>query len=178
MLIVIAFGALALARYGQTPLSTGQWFLLGVGLSQAGIATTVLVVGWLLLLGRRKTAGDEWGKWSFNLLQIALVLLTPAALVALLYAINQGLLGPPTMQIAGNGSSAYQLQWYQDRSPAQLPEAWAISAPLIVYRGLMLAWALWLAFALLRWLNWGWQCFSSGGLWQQLRAPQAAPVNS
>ncbi|MEE4376663.1 MAG: hypothetical protein V2J55_04010 [Candidatus Competibacteraceae bacterium] len=176
MLVVIACGALALGRYGQTPLSTGQWFLLGIGLSQAGIAATVLVIGWLLLLGRRKVAGETWNKWSFNLLQIGLGLLTLAALVALLYAINQGLLGPPTMQIAGNGSSAYQLQWYQDRSAAQLPQAWVLSVPLIVYRGLMLAWALWLAFALLRWLNWGWQCFSSGGIWRQLRAQQTDPV--
>jgi len=177
-LIVITFGALALARYGQTPLSTGQWFLLGIGLSQAGIAATVLVVGWLLLLGKRKVLDDTLNKWSFDLLQIVLVLLTLAALVALLYAINQGLLGPPTMQIAGNGSSAYQLQWYQDRSPAQLPQAWVISAPLLVYRALMLAWALWLAFALLRWLNWGWQCFTSGGIWRRLRAQQADPVDN
>ena len=30
----------------------------------------------------------------------------------------------------------------------------------------ILAWALWLAFALLKWLRWGWDCFSAGGLWK------------
>jgi hypothetical protein len=33
----------------------------------------------------------------------------------------------------------------------------------------MLAWALWLAQALLRWLRWGWLCFTSGELWRPLR---------
>jgi len=37
-----------------------------------------------------------------------------------------------------------------------------------VYRVAMLAWALWLALALLRWLRWGWTCFSEGGLWHPL----------
>jgi hypothetical protein len=32
----------------------------------------------------------------------------------------------------------------------------------------MLAWALWLALALLHWLKWGWQCLSEGGLWRPL----------
>ena len=31
----------------------------------------------------------------------------------------------------------------------------------------MLTWSLWLAFALLRWLTWGWQSFSTAGLWRQ-----------
>jgi hypothetical protein len=31
----------------------------------------------------------------------------------------------------------------------------------------MLAWALWLASALLNWLKWGWECFCSNGLWHK-----------
>ena len=38
--------------------------------------------------------------------------------------------------------------------------------PLLVYRAAMLAWALWLALALLRWLRWGWGCFTAGGGWR------------
>jgi hypothetical protein len=30
----------------------------------------------------------------------------------------------------------------------------------------MLAWALWLSFALLRWLPWGWRAFSASGIWR------------
>jgi len=40
---------------------------------------------------------------------------------------------------------------------------------VVVYRLAMLAWAPWLAQALLRWLRPGWQCFTSGELWRPLR---------
>ncbi|MGB4874338.1 MAG: hypothetical protein WBQ93_02605 [Candidatus Competibacter sp.] len=83
---------------------------------------------------------------------------------------RQGLLGAPDMQVAGHHSSVWQLNWDQDRTAGPLPTAWVISAPLWLYRGLMLAWALWLALAVLRWLGWAWGCcFSVGGLWRRLR---------
>jgi hypothetical protein len=37
-----------------------------------------------------------------------------------------------------------------------------------VYRIVMLLWALWLSFVLLRWARWGWECFSAQGLWRPL----------
>jgi len=179
VLAVILIGAIILGRVGGTPLRAHHWFLLGVGLSQSHIAAILLVGGWLWLLGRRQTWADrEIGAFRFDLLQLALVGLTLAALAALLEAIEQGLLGTPNMQVAGNGSSAWQLNWYQDRIAGPLPTASVISVPLLLYRGLMLAWALWLAFALLRWLGWGWQCFSAGGLWRRLRRSKAAAVDS
>ena len=48
------------------------------------------------------------------------------------------------------------------------------------YRLLMLAWALWLAFALLGWLRWGWQCLASDGLWRATgkRATRAAETGA
>jgi hypothetical protein len=84
-------------------------------------------------------------------------------------------LGLPEMQIAGNGSTAYALSWYQDRSGSVLPRGLVLSVPLWVYRFLMLAWALWLAFALLGWLRWAWGSFSSGGLWKPRRPRIATP---
>jgi hypothetical protein len=42
------------------------------------------------------------------------------------------------------------------------------SLPILAYRALMLLWALWLSLALLQWLRWGWECFSSGNLWRPL----------
>jgi len=47
-----------------------------------------------------------------------------------------------------------------------LPQAGTVSVPLFIYRLAMLAWSLWLVFALLRWIRWGWGCFSHGGLWR------------
>ena len=92
-----------------------------------------------------------------------------AALATLFFAIQRGLLGSPAMQIAGNDSHASLLRWYQDRADAALPQPWMMSVPLLVYRVAMLAWALWLALTLLRWLRWGWSCFSAGELWRPLR---------
>ena len=94
-------------------------------------------------------------------------MLSLQALSALAAAVAEGLLGQPAMQIAGNGSQAGQLLWYQDRTGETLPQPWVISVPLWVYRLLMLAWALWLANSLLNWLRWGWGRFSADGLWRK-----------
>ncbi|MCC9002432.1 MAG: hypothetical protein LM549_07405 [Candidatus Competibacter sp.] len=170
VLLVILVGAIVLARVGGTPLRVHEWFLLGVGLSQSHVLAILVVAGWLLLLARRKHWADrEMGTFKFDLAQLALALLTLVAGAVLLGAIEQGLLGSPDMQIAGNHSSAWQLNWYQDRVAGSLPTAWVMSAPMLLYRGLMLAWALWLALAILRWLGWAWSCFSAGGLWRRWR---------
>jgi hypothetical protein len=36
---------------------------------------------------------------------------------------------------------------------------------VLAYRVLMLAWSMWMAFALIDWLKWGWGCFSKDRLW-------------
>ena len=81
------------------------------------------------------------------------------------------------MQIRGNGSTRELLRWYQDRSAPELPTAFALSVPMLVYRLAMLAWALWLAHALLGWLRFGWESFGTGGLWRSgaLRRPRVQP---
>jgi hypothetical protein len=48
--------------------------------------------------------------------------------------------------------------------------------PLLVYRLLMLAWALWLAVSLLNWLKWGWGCFSNNGLWNKAAVKEKSVV--
>jgi len=166
-LVLIAF---ALARTGVTPLMWHHWLLLGLGLTQAPLEMSAIVVGWLLVLGLRRKFSDRYtSNRLFNFGQILLALWTLAALVSLFWAVQQGLLGTPEMQIAGNGSSAWNLNWYQDRTAPQLPTAWVLSVPLLVYKLLMLSWALWLAYALLKWLHWGWGCFSDGGYWRKLK---------
>jgi hypothetical protein len=183
LLIVIVLVALALARTGRTPLRSAHWILLGLGLTQIPVWLAIVVVGWLFALSARKELGDRLEKWAFNLTQMSLAALTMAALLVLYYAIKQGLLGWPNMYIAGNGSGSFFLQWFQDRAGNGMPRAWALSLPTAAYRFLMLLWALWLAFALLRWLRWGWECFSVGGLWRPVsitwrraREQPAAPV--
>jgi hypothetical protein len=169
LVVVLVLLAVGLGRTKITPLKTLDWLLLGLGLSQAGVGVGLLVAGWLFALGFRARLDAELPPWRFNFMQTGLFLLSLAALWALITALRQGLLGFPQMQIAGNGSSSAQLNWYQDRSGSELPRPWVISVPILVYRGLMLAWALWLAFRLLSWLRWGWQSLSSPVLWRELK---------
>lgn len=166
VLIVLALLAAGLGQVRWTPLKRWQWFLLLIGLSQIPVVAGLLVVLWLLLLGVRRQKPLQ-SPGQFNALQVVLVGLTVLALMLLFYAVQQGLLGAPDMQIAGNQSTAFNLKWYQDRNAAILPTATVVSLPLFVYRILMLLWSLWLALSLLNWLKWGWQCFSSGDLWKK-----------
>ncbi|WP_116475483.1 hypothetical protein [Zobellella maritima] len=169
LLAITLLLALALSRLPFTPLRFHHWLLLGIGLTQVPLWMALMVVAWLLALGLRGRWQHEDAGRLFNLVQIGLAALTLVALSYLFYAIQQGLLGLPDMQISGNHSHAGTLRWYQDRSEAALPTAWVLSVPLLVYRLLMLAWALWLAFSLLNWLRWGWACFSSRGIWRPFK---------
>ena len=165
LLLVLLALAWGLGRIPVTPLKAWQWFLLLVGLSQLHIAAAMVVVAWLFALGLRgKTQLDD--PWRFNALQLGLGGLTLVAMLLLFAAVQQGLLGMPDMQIAGNQSTAMNLNWYQDRTGAVLPVATVISAPMRVYRLLMLCWSLWMAISLLAWLRWGWSCFARGELWK------------
>jgi hypothetical protein len=156
-----------------TPLKFHQWFLLGIGLTQVSPVTALVIVGWFPALGLRKekTPPDQW--LAFNGVQLMLVIWTLVALFGLYEAVERGLLGIPDMQIAGNQSTPHLLQWTQDRITSAMPQPWAVTFPLWVYRLLMLLWSLWLAFSLLKWLQWGWQCFSSTRLWKKA-APRKA----
>jgi hypothetical protein len=57
-----------------------------------------------------------------------------------------------------------------DRTEGLTPESGVLSVSLWFYRAAMLAWALWLSFALLRWLTWAWRAFGQGGMWRR-KAP-------
>ena len=166
VLIVIVLFSIGLGKISLTPLKHWHWFLLLIGISQIPVESALLVVAWLMALGLR--AKKQIVKPAyFNAAQIGLGLLTGLSLVLLFVAVQQGLLGSPDMQVVGNQSSAFNLNWYQDRSEGLLPTATVISVPLISYRILMLLWSLWLAVSLLNWLKWAWTCFSTEGLWKK-----------
>jgi hypothetical protein len=169
LIIVIVIFSIGLGQIKLTPLKTHQWLLLGIVLSQMPVAIMLIVICWLLALGWRAKLSPETPALKFDAIQIGLVILTMIALSILLVAIKQGLLGHPNMHIAGNGSGAHSLNWYLDRTSGSLPEVWVYSWSMWFYRIAMLLWALWLSFALLRWLRWGWESFSADGLWKSLR---------
>jgi hypothetical protein len=166
VVIVIALVAAVLGRIHLTPLKTWQWALLGLGLSQVALPLAALVVAWFFVVAYRGRGTMPEDALQFNAIQVGLALMTLIVIGAIIAGVQQGLLGWPNMLVSGNQSSAYQFNWYQDRWGSGYPQAWVISVPMIVYRLLMLAWALWLAFASVSWLRWGWQQYTVGGLYR------------
>jgi hypothetical protein len=171
VLVLVAFG---LSQIHWLPLERYEWMLLAIGLSQIPLPAAALVVGWLVALGFRRARPAE-RRWLFDLGQLALIGWTFIALGILVFAVHEGLMGTPDMQISGNGSSSDRLQWFDDRTGPIAEQPYVLSVPMLAYRGAMLAWALWLAVSLLRWLRWGWLSFSEGGFWKSV-PPRPKPV--
>ncbi|MBT8099760.1 MAG: hypothetical protein KJO82_08420, partial [Gammaproteobacteria bacterium] len=171
VLILLAF---ALGRLDWTPLSSWQWLLLGIGFSTFSWPVLGFVAAWIVIVGARDRFRTETGWLLFNLQQLGLTVMTVIALVAIVTSLPGGLLGTPDMHVAGNNSWGNHLVWFADRSDAALPGALAISAPMWIYKALILAWALWLSFALLKWLPWTWQCFAREGFFRSRSQGQNA----
>ena len=167
VLVVIVLVAIGLGRSRLAPVATWQWLLLGIGMSTINSAGSLLVVAWFIAMARRAALDTQpLSRSQLQWLQVGLVLLTVLALGSLISTIPLSLLSTPDMQVAGNQSSAHELLWFQDRTAQGLPQAWTVSLPMWAYRAAMLAWSLWLVFALLGWCRWGWDCFSRGELWR------------
>ena len=174
-LIVLLLAAWLLARYAPTPLRFHHWLLLGLGFSAFAWSAYALVVVWLILLGLRARGApsERLTTAKFNLLQFGLAALTLLALAVLISAVPTGLLGLPDMHVAGNDSNAWSLRWFADQSANAVPSGGVFSVSLWVYKLAMLAWALWLANALIGWLRWAFDAWTQGGYWRK-REPKPA----
>ena len=185
VLLVLLLAGWVLSRAGRqfgVPLNTPQWLLLMLGMTQVSPLSCAAVAGWFFLVawrGSDSAAGSgeqRKDRWRFNLTQLVLIGLTSLMLFVLVNVVTGSLLGQPDMQVVGNRSSAYRLQWTQDRLGSELPAVTLFTLPLMAYRGLMLLWALWLAWSLLGWLRWGWGAWSKGGIWRAgVSAAKASP---
>lgn len=176
LLAVLLAVAAAIGAMRKSPLAIWEWMLLAIGLSQVHVAAAAFVVGWFHLLAWRRST--SLGPALFNLRQLAIVLMTVIAAGVLLASVYSGLLGRPDMQIRGNGSYAGELSWFSDRSDGALAAPVVVSAPMFVYRGAMLGWALWLSLSVVRWLRWGFGAFAEGGFWRRLpRRPAPVPAH-
>lgn len=170
---VLVFGlvvAWVLGGLKLSPLTRMQWALLMVGLTQIYPIAALLVVAWLFFLSYRGTKEFLQVKPElFNIRQIVLVILSGASLIIFLMVVQKGLLGRPSMFVVGNGSNQSTLNWFTAQFGGLLPSPGYVSVSIWVYRILMLAWALWLANSLTRWLSWGWKQFTLGGVWKAVR---------
>jgi hypothetical protein len=176
-LVFAVLVALVLGLVAESPLGVGEWLLLALGLTQSSALGALVVVGLFLALSWRARRPPA-SALAHDALQVLLALWVVVALVLLYDVVRTGLLLWPDMQVAGAGSSNGLLRWYTDRVAGDTPSAAVLSLPLWVYRGLMLAWALWLAARLIRWTGWAWRSFGTNGLWREIRRPAAEKVDA
>jgi hypothetical protein len=171
-LAVFVLAALILGRIPLSPLRTHEWLLLGLGLSTFSWPVLVLFAAWAFAMSARRRMPAGGPDRRFNAVQVALALLTLVTLIALIGSVANGLLGTPNMHIV-SPVQGRPLSWFTDRIDGATPSAGAISVSLWFYKAAMLAWALWLSFAALRWLRFAWTAFSENGIWRS-GTPRAA----
>lgn len=167
-LFVLMLVACGLAQLKMLPVSRLQWVLLALGMTQLSWLMIALTLAWFFAFASRASLDvANKTKWQVNARQILLCVHTVVFLLIILDIIRGGLLGHPDMQIVGNESYGNQLHWYQDRIDGAVQSVTVFSLPMMVYRGMMLLWALWLASSLIAWMKWAWLAFSAGGIWKK-----------
>jgi hypothetical protein len=164
-LVLILLLAPVLARLPRSPLQSWEWALLSLGLTQVPLPIAGLVFGWFFVIAWHDVDRPARPLW-FNLRQFGLLMLTLIFLGCLFGAVYDSLLNTPDMEVVGAGSSNQMLGWYVDRTDGELPRPWVVSTSLWVWRGVMLLWALWLAWNLVGWLKWAWLEISEAGVWK------------
>ena len=177
-LLALIAAAVLLGRFKATPLRWWHWLLLGIGFSTFSWGALAVVAIWLLAFGTRDRWSAGWTRRAYNLSQIGFGLLTALAFSAILIGIPSGLLGNPDMHVTGFQSEGHQLTWFADQTETTTPAAAVWSLPMWTYKALILAWALWLSFALVRWLPWVWSCFAARGLWLAKPAAEATVASA
>jgi hypothetical protein len=171
-LLVFIVVAWWIGRTALTPLPTRDWLLLGLGLSTFSwfaLALFALFVAFFQWRVRRPAPAKPQ---RFKLLQVFSAAVAIIAILAVVSAVPEGLLAHPNMRIAP-WEGADELTWFIDQSSANLPTPSVLSISLWWYKVAMLAWALWLSFALTRWTRWAWQVFARDGVWPRRPLPPA-----
>ena len=164
-LLVLILIALLLGLLRGLPLKSYEWVLLLIGFTQLPYIAVVPIITWFLFLTLRYRRPPQT-QFKFNLTQLFLIFWTFVAAITLFGALTYNLLDTINMQIQGAGSTASQLRWILDRTDGEIGHITLYTLPVFVWRGLMLAWALWLVTRQLVWVPWGWKAFSHQGLWK------------
>ena len=164
-LLLALLVAFLLSRVPRSPLRVWDWLLLSLGFVTLPVWVAVPVVAWFFALQHRSQDANLTRR-AFNARQVLLAGLSIVALLCFYAAVHNGLLVRPDMQVAGAGSYGSSLEWYIDRSSNDLPQTATLSLSIWVWRLLMLAWSLWLAFRLVAWVRWAWSAFSADGRWK------------
>jgi hypothetical protein len=167
--VVFIGTAWLLGRWSRSPLKFHEWLLLGLGLSTQSWFVFALTAAWLVTMRWREgwNPAEDFKRWRFNSVQVVLALFTLVAVVTLVFSgIRNGLLASPDMNVQGADSYGGHYSWFWDRTAGPVDGATVLSVPMWVYRVLFFAWALWMAFALVRWLRWAFSAWKQSGLWR------------
>ncbi len=152
-LIFFLLLAIGLSRLSFSPLNYWQWLILGLGMSTFSWPALALVAIWLLASQWKRENKDSIIKYVI-LGNWLTVVSTVFAVLALVGAVPFGLLQSPDMGVAGNGSYGHSLIWFLDQGKDSLGDIVFYTLPLWIYKVLMLIWATWLSFSLIKWLSW------------------------
>ncbi len=133
--VLLVAVSMVLGRHRTTPLGMLGWLLLLLGVAPISLWGALAVVGWFFALAwlpspqqLRRLGCDEQAARST--MPFALGLWTLFAAIALYLTIQRSLLGYPDLLVGGNGSTPFELNWYQDRFQNQPDADWAISMSL------------------------------------------------
>ncbi|MFQ3218428.1 MAG: hypothetical protein ACI8R9_000384 [Paraglaciecola sp.] len=174
-LLVFILIALLLSKVNFSPLKTWQWLLLGFGLSLNNWHALILIALWFAALTGSRYRGNIKESAVFNFTQLALYFLSAVTLLTIITTIPDSLLSNPDMGIQGNRSYGNELMWFADKSMGGLPEISVLSVPILIYKGLMLLWVMWLSFSLLNWIKWAWPLLGAQGYWRTGKGKKSSP---
>lgn len=165
-LLVFILIAWAIVRAKLVSLKMHEVLLLGFGLSTVSWWFLVLILSWLMAMKWRERQLQLKEQTWFNTKQVALIFLSLLALSLIMASVPWGLLSSPDMMLAGNNVYGNQLSWFADYSASALPQTSVFSVPIWLYKGLMLLWAIWLSFAVIRWIRFAWNALNVSGFWR------------
>lgn len=166
VLVTLLIFSIIISKSKVIDLSMISLVLLLFGTSQVGIDFVMLTLLWFFMIKYRlaNTMHDFKTYNRFNAYQFGFAILTIFVISGMISVVAKGLLLTPESFIAGYQSSFTSLFWYSQEYSAQ-NSPWLLSVPIWLYRVLMMAWAVWLAFNMLDWLKSCWTAFSNEGFW-------------
>ena len=176
VVIVTVLVGLTLTYLPKFPLTKLDAVLVAIGATLANIWALLFVALWTLSVWwRARTNLDGLPVYAYRIIQIALGFLAFVGLLALFLTVLSALQTPPDMYITSSSMlahlrslsslDAHVLRWFADESSVNLPTAWVFSLPFWVYQLTMLAWSLWLVFALIKWVRATFTALSAPSFW-------------
>lgn len=166
VLIALLFVAVAVSRIPGIALSTRDAVILTLGATLVHLSALVFVGIWFLAIWLKSRAKQEITRpWFYRVGQILFGVFTLLVIYIVVSTIVAALTNEPNMYITGWQSFDQSFVWFSDEMDGRVPSPWVLSLPMWVYFILILVWAMWLVFTLIKWIRVWWQSFKTPVLW-------------